>query len=170
MAAPLASAAELDLHMQRAVPPDVSALVLAGASGAVRSHCGWDLSRETRTFTVDGAGGVVLTLPTLHLVSVSAVRIDGLPLNLAVPPMPIVHPRGQLIWAGSWPANAVIEVDAVHGYDEIPDVIRLVTLTIAARIVNNPDSVRTASVGSVTRTYDPKMTALDVRLLDPYRL
>lgn len=170
MAALLASAADLNLHLQQTVAPDVAALALAGASGAVRSHCGWDLSRETRTFTVEGDGSVLLTLPTMHLVSVSAIRIGGLTVDPDSLPQPVIHPRGQLYWSLLWPAGSVVEVDAVHGYLPVPDVVRLVALTLATRIVNNPDNVKSASVGTVSRTYDPRMTALDIRLLDPYRL
>lgn len=170
MAAPLASAAELDLHLQQTVPPAASALALAGASGAVRSYCGWDLLRESRTFTVEGDGSVILSLPTLYLISVDEIRIGGLVVDPTSTPQPIVHQRGQLVWASFWPTGAVIEVDAVHGYVDAPDVVKLVTLTLAARIVTNPDDAKSASVGSVSRTYDTTMTALDMRLLDPYRL
>jgi hypothetical protein len=169
VAAPLASADELSTHLQTPVPGAVADLALAGASGAVRAYCGWDLSRETRTFVLVGDGTVLLTLPTMELLAVSAVRVDGVPLDLAVS-VPTVLRLGQLILAEGWPAGSVIEVDADHGYDTVPDVVRLVTLTIAARIVNNPDNYKTANVGTVTRTYDPGLTALDGRLLAPYRL
>ena len=170
MAAPLASAVELKNHLQQTVPPDVSALALAGASGAVRSYCGWDLLRETRTFVVEGDGSVILTLPTLHLVTINAIRVGGLTVDPAGIPQPIPHERGQLVWATSWPVGSLVEIDAVHGYETAPDVVKLVTLTLAARIVTNPDDAKSASVGSVSRTYDTTMTALDMRLLDPYRL
>lgn len=167
--AALASAADLDLHLQRSIAPDVAALALAGASGAVRSYCGWGLLRETTTFTVDGTGSTVLDLPTLYLVSISDVLVDGLAIN-PDDVQPVVHPRGQLVWANIWPNLTKVEVEAVHGYDPVPDIAKLLTLTIAARIINNPDNLRSASVGTVTRSYDAKLTALDMRLLDQFRL
>lgn len=168
--AALANAGDLSLYLGRFIDPDAAELVLAGASGVVRAYCGWNLSQETTTFIVEGNGSVILSLPTLNLGAVTAIRIGGLPVDLLTAPAPIVHPRGQLIWAASWPAGALIEVDATHGYVDTPDVIRLVVLTLAARLLNNPDDARTASVGSVTRTYDTTLTALDMRLLDPFRL
>jgi hypothetical protein len=170
VAALLADAQELDTHLQLSVPGDVAALALAGASGAVRSYCGWGLLRENATFTVPGSGSVVLSLPTLHLRSVGAVRIDGLTVSPGDLAGIVAHPQGQLIWAASWPYNSVVEVDCDHGYDETPDVVRLVVLTLATRLINNPDNVKSASVGTVTRTYDAALTQMDIRLLDPYRL
>lgn len=167
--AALATPLELASHLQRDLDLATANLALAGASGAIRAHCGWGILRESTTFVVDGDGSTILTLPTLHLVSVDAIRIGGLAVDPAGV-QPVAHPRGQLIWANTWPALAHIEVDAVHGYLDVPDVVKLVTLTMAARIYNNPDNVKSASVGTVSRTYDPKLTALDVRLLDPYRL
>lgn len=167
MTAPFAAAEELNQHLRYELPPDVAALALTGASGAVRSYCGWNLSRESTTLIGEGNGGAILTLPTLHLVSIEEVRIDGDDVDLAGV---VVTRRGQLRRKLLWPLDSTVEVDCVHGYDETSDVVRLVTLTLAARIVNNPENAKTAAVGSVTRTYDASMSALDMRLLDPFRL
>lgn len=162
----LATELELETHLQRAIPADLAALALAGASGIARGYCGWEISRETTTFIVDtDRPTYFLTLPTLHLVSVAEVRINGV---IDDRPLTQVTMRGQL--AGPWPAYAKVEVDATHGYTPTPDVVRLVVLTVAARIVNNPDDVKQASVSSVSRTYDTSLSALELRLLDPYRL
>jgi hypothetical protein len=171
VAAPLASPAELEAHLQASIPDSQATLVLAGASGAVRAYCGWNLTRETRTFYLMGDGSPLLTLPTLELVSVEEVRVGDVTLDL-VASAPVVLRHGQILLPEGWIAGAVIQVDATHGYDavSVPDVLRLVTLTIAARTVNNPDNYKTANVGTVTRAYDPGLTALDARLLAPYRL
>lgn len=167
MAAPLADATELCIHLQKTVPDSLADLALAGASGAVRAYCGWNLTRETRTFTPVGDGTVLLTLATMELVSVSAIRASGVALDITG--LSVLR-RGQLILPDGFPAGEQVEVDAVHGYPTTPDVARLVTLTIAARIVNNPDNYKAVAVGTVSRTYDQNLTALDVRLLAPYRL
>lgn len=168
MAASLVEAADLDIHLQRTIEPDAAALALAGASGLVRAYCGWNLSRETTTFTTTGNDTVILSLPTLHLLSISEIRIGGLALAPGAQPIPMI--RGQIVWASTWPSGQQIEVDAEHGYDELPDVVRLVVLTIAARILSNPEDAKVATVGSVSRTYDTTLTSLDMRLLDAYRL
>lgn len=167
MSAPFAGADELNHHLQYTVDPDVAALALAGASGSVRAYCGWNLSRESTTLTGEGGGGSLLTLPTLYLVSVDAARVNGAVIDLADV---VVSRRGQLRRTSLWPMDSTVDVDCVHGYDETPDVVRLVTLTLAARIVNNPENAKAATVGTVTRTYDASMSALDMRLLDPFRL
>jgi hypothetical protein len=166
----LVDAADLDTHMQTEVLPDQAALALASASGLVRAYCGWNLLRENVTFVAEGDGSVILTLPTLYLLTVDEIRIADLVVNMANAPAPVLHRRGQLFWATAWPLGAVIEVDATHGYEETPDIVRLVVLTLAARILTDPTGARVASVGSVSRTYDTTLTALDMRLLDEYRI
>lgn len=167
MAGPFADAAELDVLLQYAAPPTASELALAGASGAVRSYCGWVLSRESAVLTAEGAGGVLLDLPTLHLVSVDSILVNGEAVDLDTV---IVTRRGQLVRPAYWPNDAKVEVDCVHGYDPIPDVVKLVTLTLAARILTNPEGAKSASVGSVSRSFDTRLSQLDMRLVDPYRL
>lgn len=165
--AALASAAELNTLLQTTVPDDQATLALATASGTVRGYCGWNLLRETATFTSEGDGTVLLSLPTLRLLSITNLLIDG---TVTATSTMLVLPRGQIVWADGWPAGARIDITIDHGYDEAPDVVKLVTLTVAARIVNNPEHLRGMQVGQVQRSYDPKLLNLDMRLLDPYRL
>lgn len=168
---PLVTVADLSTHLQREVDEGPAALAVAGASGAVRSHCRWDISREDAAFTVAGSGTRVLNLPTLHLVDVLAVRLDdGTELVRGGGNGEYLWvKRGQMYRSAAWPGPfRHVEVQCVHGYDPVPDVVRLVTLTIAAREYTNPMRLRDASVGSVTRRFD--MTALDMALLDTYRL
>jgi hypothetical protein len=168
VAAPLVSADELNDHMQTTVAPATAELAVAGASGAVRAYCMWNISREATTFHAVGDGSPLLTLPTLLLESVSQVRISGTAIAVTAP-QPRVLRHGQLVY-DLWPSGELIEVDVVHGYDPAPDVVRLVALTVAARIVNNPDNFKTAASGSISRSYDPGLCALDERLLAPFRL
>jgi hypothetical protein len=169
--AALVTVGDLQTHLQREVDQASAELAVAGASGAVRSYCRWDISREDATFVVAGSGTRVLNLPTLHLVDVLAVRLDdGTELVRGGGDEDYLWAkRGQLYCSAGWPGPfRHVEVDCVHGYDPVPDVVRLVTLTVAAREYTNPMHLRDASVGSVTRRFD--MTALDMALLDTYRL
>lgn len=173
--APLATAAELNTHLQRTVPGAQADLALAGASGAVRAYCRWGIDRATETLYGDGDGGSMLTLPTLHLVDVTEIRVDGEVVDLAVAPAPIWSRRGQIFRRTLWPVNAKVEVDCEHGFDPVPDLVRLVTLTLAAQILGNPDGVTSVRVGSVQRTWATSngqnhMTDLHMRLLDNYRI
>lgn len=166
----LATEAELEIHLQRPVASDVAALALAGASGVVRGYCGWDLLREDTTLVLDGTGTLVLPLPTLLLIDVTEIRVDDVAISPDLTYQPKWTRRGQIFWAEGWAADAKVEVDCTHGYDDVPDLIRLVALTVAARIVDNPTDVKAASAGSVSRTYDTALSALELRLLGPYRL
>lgn len=168
----LITVAELTTHLQRPVEPAAGALAVAGASGAVRSRCGWNISRETATFELDGSGTTVLNLPTLFLSAVISVDVAGELVSPAV--SGDLHVgyrstvRGQLYRYGGWPSFSRITVTCEHGYDPVPDVVRLVALTLASRTLSNPERLKTAAVGSISRTFD--LSELDVRLLDPYRL
>lgn len=169
--AALITVADLTTHLQRPVDAAAGALAVAGASGAVRARCGWNISQETTTFLVDGSGSTVLNLPTLLLEAVTSVTMDSDLVAPAVSPYDEGYRwtvRGQLHRHAGWPSFSRILVAATHGYAVVPDVVRLVALTLAARTLSNPERLKTAAVGSISRTFD--LSDLDVRLLDPYRI
>lgn len=177
--APLATVGELETHLQRTFDDQGQAdMALALASGAVRAYCGWELARETTTFQVDGQGGTILTLPTLELIDVLEIRIadEVQALNLPVTDYGRITwwRKGQLYRHAGWPARSVIEVDCIHGYDPVPDLVKLVTLDLAARTISNPEGLVSATSGQVSRTWassgSQTMSALHERLLDRYTL
>jgi hypothetical protein len=165
---PLASVGELDTHLQRETDPAAGQLAVALASGAVRAYCGWDLARETTTFHVTCDGSNLLTLPTLHLLAVDEIRGVGV-----VDPSQYSYSRKGQIW-GCWKYGAEYEIDVVHGYEPIPDLIKLVTLDLASKRLTNPESLMSATVGQVSRTWETTnktaMSTLHERLLDRYSL
>jgi len=165
----LATVAHLANHLQRdeADLDEASAqLALDGASGLVRDWCGWGIAHAEETFVVDGTGSRVLLLPTLRLVSVEEVRVDGTVLD---PTTYTWSASGQLERAAGWPRRfRAIEVDCTHGYDPVPDALRLVVLELAARSYKNPERLAAKSVGGVSYTYD--LSELEMAQLGPYRL
>lgn len=98
-----------------------SADAVAAASEAIRREVGWHIApRVIETLTLDGTGGGVLFLPTLHLVDVTEVRdvTDDTPRVLTGWRK---SQRGMLSRARGWPRGfEAIEVDVVHGYDSCP--------------------------------------------------
>lgn len=152
------------------MPPDQAALALAGASGIVRTYCRWEISREeAATFKVDGSGVRVLSLPTLHITDVTSVEVDGTPLTVNTDVFWAT--RGQLYRAEDWPRWSTVEVVADSGYVDTPDVIKIVTLSLAARLVANPSALKSAAVGAVQRTFaDTRLNSLELALLDAFRL
>lgn len=171
---PLATVGELENHLQRQVDPDPGAQALQLASGAVRAFCKWDISEETTTLVGEGAGWMVLTLPTLNLTAVDEVRIEGTVIDIT-PSAMSWSKRGQLYRPTlGWPQWAQVEVDCTHGYDPIPDMLKLVTLDLAARVMANPEQLVSATTGAVSRTWSggdgPALSPLHERLLHRYSL
>lgn len=172
--ASLATAGELNLHLQREVDPASADQALALASGAVRAYCGWGLAREETTFYFEGDGNPIVSLPTMELVTVSEIRIDG---DLYVPTtfLPAWSRKGQGYLGCGWARYAQFEVDLLHGYDPVPDLVKLVTLDLASRQIGNPEALVSATVGEVSKTWSSagstaQMTTLHERLLDTYRI
>lgn len=170
---PLANTGELENHLQRELDPDVAAQALQLASGAVRAFCKWDLSRvPADTLQAAGNGGVVLTLPTMHLNAITAVRINGITLDLLDPQVSWTK-RGQLIRAVGWGRWCTVDVDCDHGYDPIPDLVKLCVLDLAGRQLSNPLGLVSSTVGSVSRSYagvDTSLSTLHERLLERFSI
>lgn len=118
-AQPLAVAADLADYPGA---PFADSVVLA-AGESVRRDAGWLIApAATETVVLDGDGGRLLMLPTLHLHDVLEVRdVSG--------DTPVVltewrKTRAGMIelTSGFWPRGfEVIEVDMVHGYDACPE-------------------------------------------------
>lgn len=174
---PLASLAELEKHMQTtfATTPeqDQATLALELASGAVRAYCGWPISRTQEIIEAYGEESTVLTLPTLMLQGVTAVTVDGTDLNMGDGSI-VWTVKGQVYRRDGWHRFSVVTLDIDHGYDVIPDLIKLVTLDLAGKQMNNPQGLVSATVGEVSRTYSNSSTAtlstLHQNLLDRYRV
>lgn len=175
---PLASVTELELHLGRTLDTDTATQALELASGAVRAYCKWNLS-----YTIDdvmevyGDGSHILTLPTLCLIDVKEIIVDLVDLGPLTRSVDLMWTRkGQIKYTPGWCKDQVVLVTCDHGYDPIPDVIRLVTLDAAARQLANPEGLVASRVGEVSRTYTStsvttaNLTTLHQALLDNHRL
>lgn len=174
---PLATLAQLSRSLQRTVDPDAGALALAVASGIVRDYCGWSISEESVTFTVDGSGTQLQSLPTLHLTAVAEVRLFGQALTASDVDAAGYEwsERGQLFRAIGWPNTfRCVQADVTHGYPVTPDGVLAVVLGLAGIGIPNPGgSLASKTVGGVTHTYRDvrgELTDLQVFQLSGYRL
>ena len=163
MAAPLAPVTDLAAFSQRDVDPATARVALDYASGAIRSYCGWSLSREIVTGKrLTGTGRRSLWLPTLYLVSVDAVSVDGVALTSLVDFD--WTENGQLVAAYRWPRGArSVTVSFTHGYepdDPRMDMVRGVAIAAAGRLVDNPMNYGNWSVGN--ESYGLRGNAADV--------
>jgi hypothetical protein len=177
-AGPLAALAELADYQRRDLGgvEATAGLALAGASGMVRDYLGWSVSAESTTFTLDGTGTPLLAVPTLRLTDVTEVRLDGVALA-----------AGTWTWsarghvrrtAGVWPDTfRCVELDCSHGYDPVPDAVKLIVLSVATRAMTNPTEpgLILKTVGAISRRWnraadDVALTALETAVIDRYRL
>lgn len=175
MAAPLATVGELENYLQKTftdAAPATQAILLA--SGAVRTYCGWVLSEELgAVMEVYGDGSAWVTLPTLCLNNVEKIAIDD--VYLPDPPARTVDlmwsRKGQIFRRECWRDGAVVTVHLDHGYNPIPDVLKLVTLDLASRQMVNPQGWKSASTSQVSISYGPNdLTDLHRNLLDQHRV
>lgn len=137
------------------------------ASGAVRLYCGWHVAPVLEeTVSLDGDGGTVLILPTLRLVSLDEVRVQGV---VAADVQWSTHG----VIEGRWPKRRrSIEVDMRHGYDAPADLLGVV-LDAAARAVNSELGGHAETIGPFSFSASEGSTALfdhELRVLDRYRL
>lgn len=174
---PLVTPEDFAGYLQRDLDRFSAEQAIAGASGLVRDYLGWAVSRTVETFTLDSYGSSILGLPTLKVNDVLSVTLDGEPVTDYTWGAGGMLYRCKPTWpAMSWPTGArrvVAEVD--HGYDEVPDAVRIVTCAIAARHFVNPEALRSKTVGETSRVFlvesiGREMTQLELALINRYKL
>lgn len=146
--ADLATLADWDAYQER-----LPAALIAQVEAAVRSYCGWHIAPSvTETITVDGQGGHVLALPTLHLTAVTAVSnasdvvsLDDVDWSEA----------GYLeLRCGHWtcrPRGVIATI--THGYDTPPAEVVGVIMQVASRASSSPAGITREQAGSVSFSY-----------------
>ena len=111
---------------------------LDDATADVRSLCGWHVAPAlTETIRVGPVPGGYRFLPSLHITEITAVRVDGVAVDLA----DVTWTRsGSIYVKGSrdWGDERVLEVDLTHGYDPVPADLAGVVMARAARKIGDP--------------------------------
>ena len=102
-----------------AAPDGVDADAWDAAAAAVRAYCGWHIAPSvTETVTVDGSGGDVQFLPTLHLTDLASISSDG---------TTVTDPEWSaagMVRGASWSRRfRSVEATMTHGYDLCPPEI-----------------------------------------------
>ncbi|WP_327385668.1 hypothetical protein [Streptomyces sp. NBC_01207] len=144
----LATVAQLAGWMQREPEelPAGAALVLDVASAVVRREARTDFTRRQTTAALAPRDGW-LTLPSRPVVRVDSVHVAGA----------LVDPSGyeldgdRLRILRHPNSRAVVKYTA--GYASVPGDVLGVVLTLAARVLTNPNDLRQESAGSVSVTY-----------------
>lgn len=154
------------------MPIDYSAAALAAA----RQHCGWPVTPPVTddVATVDGGGGRVLSLPTLHLTAVSEVVEDGVELDLAGIRW---NSRGELRKRNGMPWLGDVEVTFSHGYASAPDfdaAVEQAAKALSAHAARKDPALTAMKVDDVEKQWSVTLLAADAllnkTLLGPYRI
>lgn len=148
------------------------------AEDLVRRYCGWHIAPLIEeTITPRSAEGGVLYLPTMRLVELLGVAIDGVPL----PPEQVAEVQwdetGMLERPGGWPSRPrAVTVQVRHGFDfdEVGDVAALIRNT-AERSAIVTHGLQRVQVGNRSTTFDSDsgrlhLTAAQREALAPYVL
>ena len=152
--------------------------LLEGASAAVRRYCGWHVAPVvTETVTMDGDGGSVLMLPSLRVVSVVSVSVEGRVLDEDEYDW---YEKGMVeLRGGRWSRRfRSIVVEMEHGFDAAPDVAQVVQQVVANAISSALGATR-EQAGQVSISWSltaPNVAGgislldRDLSTLDMYRL
>ncbi|GAB3467114.1 hypothetical protein [Actinophytocola sediminis] len=133
--------------------PTQAGWMLDAASEFVRGYCRWSITRETDVvWTLDAAGGRLLAVPTLHLVSVSSILVHGVERVGEVE----TSSAGLLYLHAGWPtAYRSVVVRAVHGHEQTPRDVLAVVCALTSRMLTTPGAgpMTSSRIGSVQITY-----------------
>lgn len=136
------------------------------AVATVRLLAGWHIwpVRE-ETITVDTAGDPLIILPTLHVEDVTAVTVDGEPVDMRRVSW---SPEGMLTLYGAPRGFRRVSVTLHHGYESAP-ALAGVCLKMAGRAVQAQGSL---SVGGISVGASAGITpqSTEWRVLDMYKL
>lgn len=139
----------------------------------VRGYCGWHIAPQvTETFVIDGSGSSIF-IPTLRLVSVTALTVDGVVLT------------SEQLSGLDWSASGIITgqrtsrrprsvtATVTHGYESCPG--DLVAILSRLHEVGNFAGMKSAATLSVSFTVDSSSGTAGVDtysagVLDRYRL
>lgn len=135
---------------------------LAAVTRQIRNHCGWHVGPErTETITVDGPGGFVLALPTLHLTAIEKIADAGTEVDDPEwsSTGDVRKPNGRP-WSERYRG---ITATITHGYDYAPEVAAIV-LELVAQAVNTPAGTSAVGERMGPFQFDAAATAAGTRM------
>lgn len=127
----------------------------AAACSAIRRYCGWHIAPEvTATLTLDGPGGSLLRLPSMHVTDVLSVTNDG-----------------DAVTDPEWSANGLIRgcwtskfrgvvVTFTHGYEVCPSEIYAVAAQMSQQASALSESVPANQLTAGPFTYQMPSSVL----------
>lgn len=138
------------------VPPaGVDEIHWAAATSAIRRYCGWHIAPEaTETLTLDGPGGSLLRLPSLHVTDVVSVTNDSVAVT-----DPEWSANGLI--RGCWTSKfRGVVVTFTHGYQVCPDDVYAVAVQMAQQASTLSDAVPANQLTAGPFTYQMSNSVL----------
>lgn len=151
--------------------------LLEQAEAVVRSWCGWHIAPErTETVLLDTTASPYLMLPTLRLVAVTAVTLDGDTVDLSTVEW---SESGYLrrhwgttpVSPRTWNAGPRrVAVTFTHGFEVPPPGVTGVVQALAKRAKANTAGLVSVTRGPFSETYSTDLLPTEVTALAAYRL
>lgn len=154
--------------------PANAATLLAAASGAIQSYCGWSIVREiVQDAEFDTNGSSLLALPTMHLVSIEALWEEDLYLedraDYRWSRRGLIRrkPKGKV-----WPNEfGSVRGDYTHGYETCPPELAALCVNLAKRTDVIPSGLLQKQVGGISVQFkDTNLSETDMQVLDAFAL
>lgn len=143
------------------------------ASAAIRDLCGWHIAPIVeQTFIVDEPlGRADIFLPTLRLLEITAVKVDGVALDAEELAALDWSSRGYLSRGngGRWPTRRrSVEITVRHGWAATPASVSQVCLALAQRMGTAPAGLVRQQVGQRSEEYLRGLHESELASLAPY--
>lgn len=148
-----ATAAQMAERSQGAIPANTPFLEgsLLAATSLIREYCGWRIADQaSEVIWLDDLGGPILALPSLCVVSVDEIKLDGEVIDSATLRW---LPDGRLLEAYRVPVARALQVTMTHGFAAVPAGLVDLTLQMAARAIGSPLGIVREAAGGVSVTY-----------------
>lgn len=150
---PFASPQQLELFTKRKIKAAEPRVIeaLRAVSSEIRREAGWHIwpVLENHELVLDGSGGRVQPVPTLHLLKVNSASSAG----VDIPPESIDHSRlglleivGPHLWTRRY-SQVLLNID--HGHEQVEELKGL-CLSITARALASPLGATREGAGSLS--------------------
>lgn len=162
----------MPLELATSLTPATDDDRLSQAESVVRDYCGWHIApvREDETHTIHDVPCDRIYLPTLRLVDVTAITLNGAPLDV-----------DDFTWDASgwlepnagywqWTRGGELVVTFTHGYEDVPPSVERAVQAIAQRGVSNQGGIKRQQVGPFFTDYGLLVDDSEKAALAPYVL
>lgn len=141
---------------------EVTRHALDAVTRQIRNYCRWHIApSRTETITVDGPGGHVLALPTLHLTGIERITDAGTEVD-----DPEWSQTGDVRKSDGrrWTSKfRGITAEITHGHDEVPELATIVA-ELVAQTVNTPAGTAAVTEKMGPFTFDAAATGRSTRM------